>query len=531
MSTRYRRETGQNFPKWDENFEKYVQQGGLFVHFSYYPKFGLNPMNEYDTPTAFYSYPMDHDKFSSFGIDRPYAIIFKPRDESKILKLDESLYSISEFESDIEELKQIYSEKILTDEFIEDAKDEALVQTPGGQFWNLTRRIPLEMGKSHERNLKNIGHGPREQKRFQQEYYAIRWLQRTKPKSREEAILNFKNELKTYADVFGKKIDNIKIKDYSQSNVYQGTRNGFLIEDEDERIQPNIDLLDIIKHIDLNKSMADFEREKHKSEYYNINSSANSWSQVIQSLGYEGVYDDGESIIHRNEPWQAAFFSIGSLEIVDILYKGDDIKAGSDPRAFKERFSKMKGGLSGSKFKSRQLRYEDWNGVNLSNSSFDTSRLMGVKLNGANLSGCEFIATGFVDVEAHSTKFDSSRFVELDFRTSNFTRASFSGVTFENTSFKSVNFSGANFSRAEFSESFFDGCEFRGANFSGAFLQDVTFYVDNFTQLETINFSGTSFENCRFSDRTGKVLKKFDSWTNLNNQTLGVDADGNFFQK
>lgn len=534
MSTRYKRETGQNFPKWEENFEKYVQQGDLFVHFSYFPKFGLNPLNEYDTPTAFYAYPMNHEKFSSFAIDRPYAIIFRPKNPDAILNL--STYTEDDFQNDVEALKRMPIGAKITDEQINDISDDANVQSPGGYFWNLTRTLPRVAGKKHEKYLKNPGYGDREIERNKLKFIAARWVEKTKAKTKEEAYRLFYEKVNEYSRFFGKREQDIK--DKSELDALYGAYNDYLLVTEyidgkggDSWIQPNKALLNTIKHMDISKKIPDLDREVAKASEYDVNETSSSWTQIIRSLGYEGVYDDGDAIIHRNEPWQGAFFSVGDLEIVDILYKAKDIAPNSDPSAIKDLTKRSTGGLVGSKFERKSLRHEDWNGVNLSDSSFDTSRLMGVKLNGANLSGCEFIATGFTDVEANSAKFDSSRFVELDFRTSNFTRASFTGVTFENISFKSANFSGANFSRAEFSESFFDGCEFRGANFSGAFLQDVTFYVDNFTQLETINFSGTSFENCRFSDRKGAVLKKFDSWTNSNNQTLGVDADGNFFQK
>lgn len=528
MSTRYKRETGENFPKWQENFEKYVQQGGHFVHFAYFPKFGLNPMNQYDTPTAFYAYPMSHDKFASFGIDRPYAIIFKPKNPGKILNL--SNYTEGDLDDDIETLKGLPMGSKINSQFIEDAEQDAHVQSPGGWFWNLTRLLPLSAGKKHKQGLNNPGFGHRESDLYRKNLQATRWVETTKAKTKEEAYRLFYEKVNEYSRFFGKKEDQIN-DNYELNELRRGFAKYFLVTDYKGFVQPNKDLLNVIKHMDVSKKFSDLEREFDKSSLYDVNETSSSWTQIIRSLGYEGVYDDGESIIHPNEPWQGAFFSVGDLEIVDILYKGKDIAPNSDPSAIKDLTKRSSGGLVGSKFDRKSLRHEEWNGVNLSNSSFDTSRLMGVKLNGANLSGCEFIATGFTNVEANSAKFDSSKFTELDFQTSSFARASFAGVTFGNVSFKSTNISGANFSNADLNEVFFNQCQFRGANFSGAFLEDVTFFVDETSQIETINFSGTAFDNVRFMSSSGKILKKINTWTNTENLTLGVDADGNFFQK
>jgi len=131
--TRYKEEIGENFPRWQEELVKYEEQGGYFIHFSNVPRIGLYIVNKYNTPIGFYAYPLDRDKMESFAIDRPYAIIFKPKPEANILEIKK--YSESDYKADIAKLVDMGNSL----EVIEKAASKAKRKTPAGKIWNVTR--------------------------------------------------------------------------------------------------------------------------------------------------------------------------------------------------------------------------------------------------------------------------------------------------------------------------------------------------------------------------------------------------------
>jgi hypothetical protein len=132
-ATRYERETGESLPRSQEQIIKYEEQGGYFIRFSNAPRIGLDIVNKYDTPIGFYAYPLNRKKMADFAVDRPYAIIFKPKPEAKLL--DTRKYSESDYKADVDKLVDMgYS---LDD--INEAARKAKRQRPAGKIWNVTR--------------------------------------------------------------------------------------------------------------------------------------------------------------------------------------------------------------------------------------------------------------------------------------------------------------------------------------------------------------------------------------------------------
>lgn len=132
-ATRYKRETGLTLPRWQDQIIKYEKQGGYFIHFSNVPRIGLYIVNKYNTPIGFYAYPLKETKMEDFAVNRPYAIIFKPKPEAKILELKK--YSGTDYQSDIDKLVEMGNSL----EVIEKAAKAAKNKTPGGKIWNVTR--------------------------------------------------------------------------------------------------------------------------------------------------------------------------------------------------------------------------------------------------------------------------------------------------------------------------------------------------------------------------------------------------------
>lgn len=135
--TRYARETGTRLPRWREKLAAYEADGGYFVHFSNFPKLGINPVNKFDTPTGFYAYPLDFTKINRFANERPYALIVRPVD-ARLWRL--STYSVAQYRADLAKLEDAFagdSGRLDVDDWMKGAR----VPTLAGRMWNITRHL------------------------------------------------------------------------------------------------------------------------------------------------------------------------------------------------------------------------------------------------------------------------------------------------------------------------------------------------------------------------------------------------------
>lgn len=137
--------------------EKYGMEG-IFINFTNTDKLGINPNNEYNTPTGVYCYPIRivYDQVmypdpNQLGIKVPFAWsmkfinVFKAKNMNNVLIL--SKYNSAKWDEDIDKIKRDMAKniedssrmnKIINDD-INNAVKDASVQTVGGRFWNVTR--------------------------------------------------------------------------------------------------------------------------------------------------------------------------------------------------------------------------------------------------------------------------------------------------------------------------------------------------------------------------------------------------------
>jgi hypothetical protein len=95
---------------WKNNLEKYKNQDNIYVTFTELPKIGINPKNQYKTPTGIYTYNLaDTMKFYK-GMNFPYTGSNVPNyvnvieyDNEDVLDL--STYDADQYQFDIEKLK------------------------------------------------------------------------------------------------------------------------------------------------------------------------------------------------------------------------------------------------------------------------------------------------------------------------------------------------------------------------------------------------------------------------------------------
>jgi hypothetical protein len=124
---------------WLEYLQKnYKPDDNLFVSFVSVDKAGINPKSPYDTPIGVYAYPLKFamtEKIPYRGQNKPVKIkIIKPTNDKELSD------DISEkaLENLLEIIKLKYNIK---EHHIEKWSDEALIDTPMGKLWNITREL------------------------------------------------------------------------------------------------------------------------------------------------------------------------------------------------------------------------------------------------------------------------------------------------------------------------------------------------------------------------------------------------------
>lgn len=144
--TRYQKETGQELPRWRDRLMSYVGKG-YYVTFTKVPELSLNPVNEYNTPTGIYGYPLDMNKLSEFATERPYAIVFRPRKGVRLLDLQN--YSEQDFETDVAKLQAAYP-KMPISGYVKEAKTYAKDKTASGYIWYVTYKLSKDIADRKE---------------------------------------------------------------------------------------------------------------------------------------------------------------------------------------------------------------------------------------------------------------------------------------------------------------------------------------------------------------------------------------------
>lgn len=126
-----------------------------YVHYSDLNKLGINPQSSFDTPIGLYGYPLTPayvqklraGRGADFARDRKYAHVFRPRESDTVLDLRR--YDAARYSEDVEELRRrmkggvwnLPGKRAVFDDVVTRAEADALVRTPAGMLWNLTRLL------------------------------------------------------------------------------------------------------------------------------------------------------------------------------------------------------------------------------------------------------------------------------------------------------------------------------------------------------------------------------------------------------
>lgn len=269
-----------------EALKKYASDPDVYVSFTAampsrdsktkYSKLGINPSSTYNTPIGIYSYPIDYviqkNLKVPFAGDRPFIQVF--RNAGKVLELD--AYSKADLENDIEKVMKIC--QVSADD-IQSYKNNAIKQTPGGMFWNITRMASQKMKDSSL----------------------------TRAVSELSEILYDNSDLLKQARTIDEFIEEIR-------KIYRITDR--TSADSDDKLTYDL-------YNDALTSLAKFDIEdiRHALSLKIKNPKPPvQWSKLIRLLGYTGVVDRNNSgIIHPSEPTQAVFFSIANLRLIETV--------------------------------------------------------------------------------------------------------------------------------------------------------------------------------------------------------------------
>ena len=131
-----------------------------YISFTAIDKIGINPRSVYNTPVGIYCYPLTKasgdpsvildlmvtlESFEDIPYmkNSPYIYMFQAKNKEKGLILSE--YTDEQLEADKQKLYAYLNSKNdqitedIFDAIVKDSQDNALVETPGGYLWNLTR--------------------------------------------------------------------------------------------------------------------------------------------------------------------------------------------------------------------------------------------------------------------------------------------------------------------------------------------------------------------------------------------------------
>lgn len=222
------------------------------------------------------------------------------------------------------------------------------------------------------------------------------------------------------------------------------------------------------------------------------------WSYILwKMLGYDGVIDDGYSIIHDQEPHQALFFDTTKLEVLEIIHLGgDENRSKADLFRRELNFS----GLDlRDNFREKLGLDVGYGKTRLFNANFSKSNLSNVYV------GDLFIPRGiFAFANLEGATFSYARLKNSVFVGAFAEKAVFEGANLVGCRFEKAKLNGANFYGADITGCSFNGADLRNANFSrlhsavgaifkGADLRSAD--LSSFEFMTSIDLRGARYDN------------------------------------
>lgn len=484
-AVKYKKEIGENLPRWKEELNDYESKKEYFIHFSHVPRMALYVINKFDTPIGFYAYPLVFSKMRDFAIERPYAVIIKPKPEARILNL--KTYTEDQYYDDLNKLKSKYK---LDDEEIEDWEMDARVQSPAGFIWNVTRRISLEPSLALITEAYNMPEpsDTNEQPRTRNPLSPEEQQKRDKYVSK---VLASYRPIEPDARGGGQtgKWSVILNKILGYDGVIDDCLKIIHTSEPCQAVFFNTTAVDLIKII---------QKPVNTDTVSSLKISYNNTKIINKDFS-------GRSLAHTD-------FSYSKL--IKINFSNADLI-----------FSTIRGTkISDSNFQSAMLKHATFNNSEITNTNFENADFTSAYLYGASFDNINFKNTNFSganlgDVKIYNSNLEGSYlgnlenlssnidFKNVNLKNANLKNVKFDGADMENTNFQGAILNGASFWNGNFKNSDFTSTDmkntivskanFEGANFSDA---DLSVIIFSNTILENANLTNANLEHCYFKN-------------------------------
>lgn len=297
------KQEGVDLPNAFAQVEPYVDQPGVFFSMTSIEKLGINPKSTFQTPNGIYCYPLSHEIFDLWKVNKlpfvgaqPFINVFKT-DGAGVIDAASKEYSIDQLDADIERIKTWYGAK------------------------SNTKTSPLEMlqarisalraiiEKEHEHPF-IVLHGDRKDL-ASPILDSILELASSEPKDKDKSSRALLDKLGELEELL---IDELGTS--SPTNKALVAVDGAINSILNPRSAKKQDVDEII-----DQAIKDANSKRPFVQLWNItrevSGDAQKWNNLLRYLGINGVTDlQGTGTIHPNEPTQAVFLSKSGLTMI-----------------------------------------------------------------------------------------------------------------------------------------------------------------------------------------------------------------------
>lgn len=342
-----------------QQLEQYSKRNDVFISFTDLPKLGINPKNEYNTPTGIYTYPLKQvwpemsktksTHFDTFGEGRPYIQVLQQKG-SKFIEDISKTYSFPDLEKDMNKLRKLYPDtakrtgskqahiknqnefigKILDLEGSYDRVKAMLFSLDRKKFnrvlektkvaWSINRILgESENPKAWEENeieyLTSLTNDLFDKLVMLQDHIIL-MLDSAEEKGAGKTI---NDELENTFDAV-KRARMILSELYNDSYITDGGDEGIEWSIKHGKEAPN--------HYSAGGLLWNVTRlVANKNSDYTEAGATSRWNGIFRDLGYVGVADrSGAGIIHPAEATQAVFFSSKGYKHIDMILNKQHVK-------------------------------------------------------------------------------------------------------------------------------------------------------------------------------------------------------------
>jgi hypothetical protein len=328
-----------------ELLKKYKGRNDIFITFTTINKVGINPQNDFNTPTAIYTYPLNQvwkiieQKKSTldlpFAGDRPYIQVLRHNGKNKYIHDLATKYGKAEFEKDMDKLREMFKGHVTKIE-------KMYVKEYNYYKTDMMDTLDYIKNKINNEVVDNVEQMWKLYYKLKAEWDKIKNVELTTDKDQLVELGDAWLQIELIANDIGNLNNDMKpIINGSLSNAYYGGQNIV------KRLSTGDNFPTIERSIERGAELA--HDNSWGAKLWNVTrwastnhfdpgmrtskSSVTRWNKILRELGYAGMADrSGRGIIHTNERTQAIFLSTMYIDHIETIH---NIRP-SDPAKVKE---------------------------------------------------------------------------------------------------------------------------------------------------------------------------------------------------